>query len=95
MGENGSSCCFLPGIMLCCSCSVFYSKGNFSQFSFRIKTLRGMRTARIRKMAAAAAALRRECVLRHTLFYGKADTVIIFRWEQLKKVSGYDKLFSI
>ena len=27
-----------------------------------------MRTTRIRKMAAAAAALRRECVSRHTLF---------------------------
>ena len=46
------------------SCSI----GNFSEFSYRRTTLRGMRTTRIRKMAAAAAALRRECASRRTLF---------------------------
>ncbi len=47
---------------------IFYSIGNFSEFSYRIKTLRGMRTTRIRKMAAVVAALRRECASRRTLF---------------------------
>lgn len=42
---------------------------NFSEFSYRTKTLRGMRTARIRKMAAGAAALRRASPACRTLFY--------------------------
>ena len=48
---------------------LFCSIGNFSEFSYRRTNLRGMRTTRIKKMAAAAAALRRECASGRTLFY--------------------------
>ncbi len=44
------------------------SIGNFSEFSYRRTTLRGMRTTRIRKMVAIATALRRACASRRTLF---------------------------
>ena len=39
----------MPGVY-----PAFCSIGNFSKFSYRTKTFRGMRTARIREMAADA-----------------------------------------
>ena len=59
--ETGRACKEFPACII--------SIGNFSEFSYRIKILRGIRTARIRKMAAATAAHRLECVSRRTLFY--------------------------